>query len=78
METLQIKNLTFSYPGGREPALVDISLEIEPGEYVVLAGKSGCGKTTLLRHLKPALTPHGKRSGEILFGGRELSSLSER
>lgn len=78
METLQIKNLTFSYPGRQEPALVDISLKIEPGEYVVLAGKSGCGKTTLLRHLKPALTPHGQHRGEILFGGRELSSLSER
>lgn len=78
METLQIKNLTFSYSGERENALVDISLKIEPGEYVVLAGKSGCGKTTLLRHLKPALTPHGKRSGEILFGGKELTSLSER
>ena len=45
---------------------------------MVLCGKSGSGKTTLLRHLKPVLAPHGKRSGEILFGGIPLEQVSQR
>ena len=75
MALLTIQNLTFSYPLSRFPSLKDIQLNIEKGEYVVLCGKSGSGKTTLLRHLKPVLTPYGKRSGEILFDGKALDSL---
>ena len=45
---------------------------------MVLCGKSGSGKTTLLRHLKPVLTPHGKRSGEIRFGGVPMEQVSQR
>ena len=56
----------------------DVSLSIEKGEYVVLCGKSGSGKTTLLRHLKPILAPHGKRSGEILFGGIPMEQISPK
>ena len=78
MDKLIIENLSFAYPGKSGKTLCDISLEISQGEYIVIAGKSGCGKTTLLRHLKPALTPHGKRSGRILIGGRELKQMSER
>lgn len=42
---------------------------------LVLCGASGCGKTTLLRQLKPVLTPHGKKEGDILFKGESLASL---
>ncbi len=78
MVSFQIKNLSFSYPLGEGKALDNISLEIEKGEFAVICGKSGCGKTTLLRHLKPALAPHGKREGEILFEGRDINSLPQR
>ena len=59
-------------------ALQHIDLTIEDGEYVLLCGKSGCGKTTLLRHCKTVLTPHGKREGEILFHGRPLEEADPR
>ena len=59
MAHFQIQDLSFSYPGAGQKALDEISLSIEPGEFVLLCGKSGCGKTTLLRHLKTVLTPHG-------------------
>ena len=77
MAHFQIENLSFSYPtaGGRE-SLRDVCLTVERGEYIVLCGKSGSGKTTLLRHLKPMLTPHGKRSGKILFNGEPLEQAS--
>ncbi|MBO7252216.1 MAG: ATP-binding cassette domain-containing protein [Oscillospiraceae bacterium] len=77
MVHFQIKDLSFSYPGetGKE-ILHHVNLTIGQGEYVVLCGKSGSGKTTLLRHLKSVLTPHGKRSGEILFEGKPLEQVS--
>ena len=79
MAHFEIKNLCFSYPTARgNESLKNVSLSIERGEYVVLCGKSGSGKTTLLRHLKPVLAPHGKRSGEILFGGIPLEQVSQR
>ncbi len=59
-------------------ALKDISLSIAEGDFVVICGKSGCGKSTLLRHFKSVLTPHGKRSGEILFNDKPLEEADLR
>ena len=79
MAHFQIQNLCFSYPTAQgHESLKDVSLSIERGEYVVLCGKSGSGKTTLLRHLKPVLAPHGKHSGQILFHGVPMETVSQR
>ena len=75
MESYTIKNLTFTYPDRKTPALKNLSFAIRQGEFIVLCGPSGCGKTTLLRHLKPVLMPHGLKSGEILFEDKLLTSL---
>ena len=75
---IAVQNLTFTYPERERPALRDVSLMVNPGEFVVLCGPSGCGKTTLLRQLKPILAPHGAVSGEILFEGTPLRELSQR
>ena len=79
MAHFEIKNLSFSYPtaGGRK-ALDNINLTIERGQYVTFCGRSGCGKTTLLRQLKSALTPHGKRSGESLLDGTLIGNVGLR
>ncbi len=78
MEIYAIRSLSFAYPERDSETLTDISLTIKSGEFAVLCGKSGSGKSTLLRHLKPALTPHGKRSGEISFRGGPLDALDAR
>lgn len=79
MEQFKIQNLSFSYPNTKGRASIDdVSFSIEKGEYVVLCGRSGSGKTSLLRHLKTVLTPYGKRSGEILFDGIPLEQVSGR
>jgi len=78
LETYRIENLTFAYPNREAAALSDVSLSVEKGAFVTICGASGCGKTTLLRHLKPSTAPHGSISGEIRFEGTPLQTLSAR
>jgi ABC-type sugar transport system ATPase subunit len=53
-------------------SLVDVNLQIEPGQYGVLMGRTGCGKTTILEAVA-GLRP--VRSGRILLGNREVTAL---
>ncbi|WP_199731630.1 ABC transporter ATP-binding protein [Cohnella endophytica] len=78
MEIYRIQNLSFAFPGQSKNALSGIDLTIGSGEFVVVCGKSGGGKSTLLRQLKTTLTPHGKRSGEIYFRGKPLEEADHR
>ena len=70
MEIFNIKNLNFSYPETDKYALKNINLQVKSGEVLIICGKSGCGKTTLLSLLKPCQAPYGEKSGEILFAGK--------
>lgn len=67
MENIKIENLTFTYPGRTAPALEGVNLEIKEGEFVTVFGKSGCGKTTLLKCLKPEITPAGEINGRVVL-----------
>lgn len=75
MAQIEIKNLSFKYPLGKTDALKNISLTVKDGEYIILCGKSGCGKTTLLRQIKSVLAPKGKKSGSVLIDGVDTDSL---
>ena len=77
MEILKIRNLSFSYPSKEEKALSNLSFSVHAGEFLVLCGQSGCGKTTLLRLLKKELSPNGTKEGEIFFEGRTLEELED-
>ena len=55
MESFKIENLSFVYPDKCNKVLEEINFTINQGEFVLLCGKSGCGKTTLLRLLKSSL-----------------------
>ena len=78
MAHFQIQNLSFAYPTAKGKKSLDgVTLTIEKGEYIVLCGASGSGKTTLLRQLKSVLTPHGEKTGEILFNGTALDQISQ-
>ncbi len=78
MARIAVKNLSFTYPESEKKALDNINMEIEPGQFILVCGASGCSKTTLLRHFKSVLTPHGKREGKIIFNDTELSELSQK
>jgi osmoprotectant transport system ATP-binding protein len=65
---LEIRDL--AYRIGERPILRGVTLEAHEGETIVLLGRSGCGKTTLLKCINGLLEP---ASGEIRFQGRRLS-----
>lgn len=78
MEILHIENLTFRYPKSKNNAIENINLTINSGEFIVVCGQSGCGKTTLLRLLKKELAPAGEKSGAIFYKGISQDELGEK
>ena len=66
---LDVRGLTFSYPGSDAPVLRDISFAVEPGQMVALVGRSGSGKSTLA-NLIPRFYHH--EHGQILLDGLDL------
>jgi energy-coupling factor transport system ATP-binding protein len=68
---LAVERLTYSYPEAAQAALADVSLRLQPGELALLAGRSACGKSTLLR-AACGLVPHfhgGEISGRVEVAG---------
>ena len=70
--TVRFDRVAFTYPGGREPVLREVNLQVNKGETVVITGATGSGKTTLL-YLLPRLAD--VTGGRVLLGGRDVRDI---
>lgn len=77
MALLRFDKVSFAYPDAAKRALDEVSFTMEEGEYLVVCGESGCGKTTLLRQAKPEITPAGARGGTVYYREQPLENVPE-
>lgn len=68
-ETIELKNVSFTYPGNTKPTLKNINITLHPYEKIALVGYNGAGKTTLTNLL---LRLYDVTDGEILIGGKNI------
>jgi ATP-binding cassette subfamily B protein len=71
---LAVEGVTFAY-GDSAPAVIDVTLTVEPGEHLALVGATGAGKSTLAKLLVRAYDPS---AGSVSFGGVDLRDASLR
>ena len=77
MNVLEIKDLTFTYPGAAAPTLNHIDLNIEKGDFIAIVGNNGCGKSTLCKVMN-GLIPHfisGEFEGAVLADGVDTQTV---
>lgn len=73
--SVELQGVTFSYGTGEAPVLRDVSLAVSSGESVAIVGRSGGGKTTLLKVMLGLLEP---ASGKVLIDGSPLNDFGPR
>ncbi|MFY9273184.1 MAG: ATP-binding cassette domain-containing protein, partial [Thermacetogeniaceae bacterium] len=74
MALLENQDITYYYPGSTKPSLCNINLKIREGEFLLVVGGSGSGKSSLAR-LIAGLIPEfygGRLQGKLFFQGKEL------
>ena len=69
---IELRDVTFAYPGGSEPALEKVSLKIAAGEHVALLGRVGSGKSTLARMMLGLYPP---QEGMVLVDGVDIGQF---
>lgn len=69
---IELNNVTFRYSEDMPPVIDDISLKIRPGQYVAITGKTGCGKSTLMRIMLGFEKP---QKGAVYYDGRDLNHI---
>lgn len=74
-EVIELKGVSFTYPGGSRPALENIDLTVHKGETIAIVGVNGSGKSTLTRLLTGLYLP---TSGELLIDGRNVEEIAPK
>lgn len=74
---LEFDGVSFCYPHSTHKVLQEISFSVEEGEFVILCGASGCGKTTLLRHILKSQIPVGVGEGMMRYRGESIETMDD-
>lgn len=69
---IRLEHVTKQYHGVDQPAVRDLTLDVQPGEILVLVGPSGCGKSTTLRLINRMIEPTG---GSIFYEGEDVTKV---
>lgn len=70
---IHLDRVTKVYPGSATPAVEELTMDVAPGEILVLVGPSGCGKSTTLRLINRMIEPSG---GHIIFDGEDVTDVN--
>jgi osmoprotectant transport system ATP-binding protein len=70
---IRLDKVAKTYPGGKVPAVEELTLDVNEGEILVLVGPSGCGKSTTLRLINRMIEPS---SGRILLDGEDVTKVN--
>ena len=73
--TIELKNVSFTYPGAEEPTLQNLNLKISPGEKLAVVGLNGAGKTTLVKLMAGLYDP---TEGQISYGGQDVREFNRQ
>lgn len=74
VDEVRLENVSFSYPGAHEPALLEVSIRARRGEMIALVGVNGAGKTTAVNLLVGMLAPE---RGRVLIDGVDTTTMTE-
>ncbi|OWY50925.1 P-loop containing nucleoside triphosphate hydrolase protein [Alternaria alternata] len=69
---IEFRNVYFTYKSREVPVLSNLSLQVQPGQFIALVGASGCGKSTTISLLERF---YDASSGQILYNGQDITSL---
>ena len=77
MNVIEIRDLTYTYPGASRPTLDHLNLNVEKGDFLVIIGNNGCGKSTLCKTMN-GLIPHfiaGEFQGSVLVDQQDTRTM---
>lgn len=77
MNVIEIRDLTYTYPGASSPTLDHLNLNVEKGDFLAIIGNNGCGKSTLCKTMN-GLIPHfiaGEFQGSVLVDQQDTRTM---
>ena len=69
---IELRDIGFTYPSGKAPALSGLSITVERGQFAALVGASGCGKTSIVSLIEGFYTP---QQGQIVCNGQDIADV---